>query len=142
MKRLGLSKKIHIITIAFLLILFYPGTVSAHLMIIEQVEEGLMVVRYDDGTRAARAEVTLYDEGGNVISEGKVDREGYYSYDPSLPLYRAVADDGMGHRASWVRGEESLWLEIPRWLRALVGVSIFLFIASYASYRSGKRKEG
>ncbi len=133
--------KIFAVTLIILLTLFIlQGTAFAHLMLVEQVEEGVLLVRYDDGTVSARSAVTLYDEEGTVLSEGSVNSQGLYHYDPQKPVYRAVADDGMGHRAHWIRGETNTWLEIPRWMRALLGISILLFIASLAYYRSSKKK--
>ncbi len=139
------SRPIRVMIIIFSAIGFlwlFPSAASAHLLIIEQKEAGTMMVRYDDGTPATLATVTLYDQEGNVLSEGSVNSEGFYRYDPIKPVYRVVADDGMGHRARWVIGSENWWLEIPRWARALLGVSILLFIAAFLNYRKTAAQRG
>ena len=133
------KKVLSMAMIVLLTLLLMQGKVFAHLMLVEKVEEGVLLVRYDDGTISARSTVTLYDEEGNIVSEGSVDNQGLYHYDSQKPVYRAVADDGLGHRAHWVKGETKTWLEIPRWMRALLGVAVLLFIASFAYYRSNKK---
>ncbi|MBP1969466.1 hypothetical protein J2Z83_001570 [Virgibacillus natechei] len=123
--------------------LIYPNsnTVFAHRMIVETVEDGLIHVRYDDGTDAPLAVVSIYDEDGKQLVEGEVDEDGYFYYDEEIDVHRIVADDGMGHRASSVsEEEESIVEKIPLFIRALLGVSVLLFIASTFYFRSNKKR--
>lgn len=122
--------------------LFYPNsnTVFAHRMIVETVEDGLIHVRYDDGTDAPLAVVSIYDEDGKQLVEGEVDENGSFYYDEKIDVHRIVADDGMGHRASSVSEEESIVEKIPLFIRALLGVSVLLFIASTFYSRSNKKR--
>lgn len=127
------------VLMAAVLIITVSGTVFAHRMLIETPEEGVILVRYDDGTAAGRADVTLYDEDGQTLEEGKVNEEGLFHFGPDIQPHRIVADDGMGHRARWVEGEVDTWHVFPRWQRGMLGVSIFLFIAAFAYYKKREK---
>jgi hypothetical protein len=129
---------------AVLIALLYPQTASAHRMIIEHSEEGVIHVRYDDGASAGLALVTAYDEEGDVLFEHEADHNGTLNYDGELGVHRIVADDGMGHRATWTDEEEASILEdIPLFVRALFGISILVFFAAIFFSRTNKKgKEG
>ncbi|UJL45250.1 hypothetical protein KFZ58_12615 [Virgibacillus sp. NKC19-16] len=120
--------------------LFHPQAAFAHRMVIEQVEDGLVHVRYDDGASAGLAIVSAFDEDGELLDEGETDEDGYFHYEKGLDVHRFAADDGMGHRATFVSGEENTVDTIPLYIRALLGVSILLFTASSFYYRSKKTK--
>lgn len=128
-----------VLAMVLVLLLAAGGTAFAHRMLIERVESGLIQVRYDDGTRAGLAGVTLYDGEGNIIAEGPADEEGFFHYDPVKRPNRIVADDGMGHRARWMEGEIDRREAVPRWQRVLLGVSVFVFIAALANYFMRKK---
>jgi hypothetical protein len=123
--------------------LFYPQTASAHRMLIEHDQQGSSIhVRYDDGTSAGNAIVSAYDENGKMLFEKKTDEAGLLNYDKQKGIYRITADDGMGHRASWMTGEEgSILDDIPILVRAILGASILLFIAAIFLLRT-TRKSG
>jgi len=78
--------------------IFMPA-VSAHRMFIIKGGEGRLQVLYERGVPAGRAVVTLYDRLDNVIVEGPVDPDGFFYFDHSLDVGRAIASDGLGHLA-------------------------------------------
>lgn len=127
--------------LCFLLIFltFENVTVYAHKMLVENLEPGTFHVRYDDGTNASLATVIFYDNNGNELLRGQVDEEGIITYDKSSPIYSVVADDGLGHRATWVESEQDHILSsIPLLMRAFLGISLLLFIAALFAYRRSK----
>lgn len=105
-------------------------------MLVEHVEDGIIYIHYDNGTPAKIATVTLYDEHGNILLEEVANDHGYVYYDGETTVYRIVADDGMGHRASSVKSEENNEESIPSFMKALLGVSILLFVAAFFYYRN------
>jgi hypothetical protein len=76
-------------------------------MFLELEEPGVLRAEYDGGGFSPRTEVTIYDEDGNELDKGLVDEEGKFHFDKSLDLHRAVAEDGMGHRAEYKKGVET-----------------------------------
>ncbi|MFA5525156.1 MAG: hypothetical protein WDA24_12420 [Tissierellales bacterium] len=93
--------------ILFLLIclVLLPSAVYAHGMLLELEDPGVLRAEYDDGGGfSPRTEVTIYDENGNELDKGLVDEEGRFHFEKSLDLHRAVAEDGMGHRAEYKKG--------------------------------------
>ncbi len=130
----------HIVLLLVVLLLIQPETTFAHRMLVEVIEEGVIQVRYDDGTRSGVATVLAYDEHVQVIFEEKVNDDGIVYYDSSINITQIVADDGMGHRATWTTDEVATPPLIPLWLRALLGISILLFIASFFHYRNKQKK--
>ncbi len=122
---------------ALLAILLAASPVFAHLMLIEPVEEGKVQVLFDDGSAARHAEVVVYDENEEEIERGDVDGEGYFSFDPEQAEL-LVADDGFGHRAEYVVGEEAQQV-LPRG-PVVAGVLFgFVFIAGFFQYRIQKK---
>lgn len=95
--------------ILFLLIclVLLPSVVYAHGMFLELEEPGVLRAEYDGGGFSPRTEVTIYDENDNELDKGLVDEEGKFHFDKSLDLHRAVAEDGMGHRAEYKKGVET-----------------------------------
>ncbi len=132
-------QKIMLAALVVFLLVISSSTALAHRMLIEMPEEGLVLVRYDDGTVAQLATVTIYDSDGNAMLKGKTDDMGLFKYDRGIQPYRIVANDGMGHRASWTEGEVDIIDLIPRWQRALLGVALLVFIAAVANHRKNKR---
>jgi len=104
-------------------------------MVLEVVDNGSIQVSYDDGTAAGMAIVSAFDEDGDLLFEQNVNKDGTLSYDQSMNVHRFVADDGMGHRATSMTNETSWLKEIPISLRALLGISLLLLIASIFHYR-------
>lgn len=118
--------------LVFLLVTCWGSSALAHRMIVDYEKEGLIKVRFDDRTAAVAANVEIYDADDNLLKEGQTDGEGYFSFDPSLSLHRAVADDGAGHQAEYVMGQkESFLMGLPAWLRGLAGITIFLLLAAF-----------
>ncbi|MFN7251460.1 MAG: hypothetical protein ACK4M9_11795 [Anaerobacillus sp.] len=112
-----------------------PESVLAHRMIVELVEPGKIKVRYDDGTKSGIALVKAFDEEGHSLFEKYVDDNGYVYFDRTIRVHQLIADDGIGHRATWISDHASNQLDIPIWIRALLGVSILLFTATFFHYR-------
>lgn len=104
-------------------------------MLVEVVDDGIIQVRYDDGTRAGIATVVAYDESGKELFNEIVNSEGIVYYDSTTLVHQIVADDGLGHRATWSIDSKDELILMPLWIRALFGVSILLFIASLFHYR-------
>ncbi|MBM4761481.1 hypothetical protein [Bacillus sp. B15-48] len=119
-----------------LLFFMSPQSAFAHKMVVEQVDAGVIHVRYDDGTAARLAIVSAFNDDGHLLFEQQVNEDGDLHYDKEVNVYRFVADDGLGHRASSVVTEEPTMLEsIPISIRALLGVSLLLFIAAIFLFR-------
>jgi len=112
--------------------------VFAHLMLVEPVEEGLIKVVFDDGTVARHAEVVVYNEKDEEIARGDVDDNGKFSY-PEQEAELIVADDGFGHRAEYVVGDEPQEA-LPRGLTVTVVLAGFGLIAGVFHYRVKNRK--
>lgn len=62
---------------------------------------------FDDNTPAIGAQVTVTDESGTTVAEGKTDAQGRWSFPrPAAGKYRVIAYAGAGHR-------DQVSLEIP-----------------------------
>ncbi len=128
------SRTLLILAILAALALILPvSPVFAHLMLIEPVEEGRVRVAFDDGSAARHAEVVAFSEEGEEIARGDVDREGYFRFPPGEAAY-LEADDGFGHRAEYVVGEEAhqALTRVPTVSAVLAG---FLLTAGIFHYR-------
>jgi len=102
---------------------------------------------FEGGTAMVNAAVTVKDNQGNTVFEGKTDDRGFIFFVPPGPdFYAFVIDDGAGHRIKnrfvlqgfqldgKVRdlfsagGIPMTWYEklrsLPRWLAVLLGVGI------------------
>lgn len=120
-----------------LVMLLAASPAFAHLMLIEPVEEGKVKVVFDEGSAARHAEVVVYDQDEKEIDRGDVDDEGYFSFDPDEAKL-LVADDGFGHRAEHVVGEEAQEA-LPRG-SVVAGVLFgFIAIAGFFQYRVSKK---
>jgi hypothetical protein len=106
-------------------------------MIID-ADEDLLSVRYDDNTAASLSIVRLYNENDEVIWEGSVDSDGRVRV-PISQYAKAVAEDGLGHRTTYIPGQ--VQRELPRYLAAALGVSFLLFIASFSHYLSREKEK-
>ncbi len=129
-----LSRALLSITILAVLVLILPAsTVFAHLMLIEPVEEGKVRVVFDDGSAARHAEVVAFNEEGEEIARGDVDSDGYFSFPPEEAVF-LEADDGFGHRAEHVVGEDA-HQGLPRVPTVSAVLAGFLLIAGIFHYR-------
>ena len=132
-------RKITTILLALFMAILFVTPVSAHRMLIEEISEGVVKVGYEDGRFSRRTVVVVYDKQGEEIARGELDGEGLFYYAPEDAVL-IEADDGLGHRAELVLGEE-IAEELPRGLTiALVSVG-FLLIAGFFQYRLVKRKD-
>ncbi|UMZ72688.1 hypothetical protein [Natranaerofaba carboxydovora] len=136
-------KKLLCLAIIILFFFVNQQEVYAHRMLIDLLEDerGVLQLIYDDGTVAPNATVKMYDEDGNVLSEGTTDEDGYFSYSNPGNVEEVVADDGLGHRARInYEGEEEFWDGVPRYMRGLLGVSVFSFVAALTYLISQNKK--
>lgn len=133
-------KKFHIFifVLCSLLLLLSASPVFAHLMLIEPVKEDKVKVVFDDGSIARHAEVVAYDHNGEELARGDVDEEGYFRYD-SEEAELLVADDGFGHRAEYVVGEETSQ-SLPRGPGVALVLLGFVLIAGVFHYRVKKKE--
>lgn len=119
-----------------LLLLLIPSVAYAHAMFLKMEEPGVLKAEYDGGGFSPRTEITIYDEAGNELDKGLVDDEGKFYFDENLDVHRAVADDGMGHRAEYKKGVEAK--TIPK---APVVIGVFALVAViFAVYKVYNRK--
>jgi hypothetical protein len=125
-----------IAAVTLLLLSLFPAGALAHRLIMQQ-EGDTLFVRYDDSTAASRATIQLFNEAKVVIWEGKVDSEGRVQI-PVRHFARAVADDGLGHKTTYIPGQISR--ELPRPLAAALGVALLLFVAAVSHYFTQKNK--
>ena len=132
--------KIFLFMMIFSLILLPCSPVSAHRMMIEPVEEGVIKVYYEGGQIARRAEVVVYDQNNREIARNGVDAEGYFQYPLDKGDVMLIADDGMGHRAEWKIGEGRAD-DLPRGPTVAIVLAGFCLIAGLFHYRV-KKKEG
>lgn len=120
-------------------VILMPGSLAfAHLMLIEPLEEGKIQVVFDDGTTCRHSEVVVYDEDGEVIKQGEVDDDGKFSYPPE-DAELIVANDGFGHRAEHVVGEDPQEA-LPRGPTIVFVLAGFAVIAGIFHYRVKNRK--
>ncbi len=126
---------IFIIIVACFLV---ASPVSAHRMLIEEVGEGAVKVGYEDGRFSRRTVVVVYDQQGTEIARGDLDDEGMFYY-PSELAVLIEADDGLGHRAELILGQE-VKEEMPRGLTVAAVFSGFLFIAGVFQFRIYKKR--
>lgn len=135
-----ISKSIKsIIIILGVAVIFLPAApVFAHLMLIEPVEEGKVRVIFDDGSAARHAEVVVFDENEKELARGDVDRDGYFSFAPEKAEL-LVAEDGFGHRAEFVTGEEVRQF-LPRGPVVAVVLLGFALVSGFFQYRVQKNR--
>ncbi|MCC3145491.1 hypothetical protein LJ207_09165 [Halanaerobium sp. Z-7514] len=135
-----------IFTLAFIALIFLQvDTASAHRLIIEEEEAGLVKLSFDDGGQASEVKIVLETEAGEIVEEGYSDEEGYYEYSPETEAQKMIADDGMGHRAVLVFGQgqqTSLMDSLPLWFRTMGGILLILVIAAfYYIFKKTRRGE-
>ncbi len=95
----------HLLSIMLTVACFLLATVSvveAHCMEIEPLEHQRVRVGYDGGGFSPQTVVTVVDDFGIVLEEGRLDDDGLYDYSHLSQAHRILADDGMGHRGEWV----------------------------------------
>ncbi len=130
-------------TAAVILLLFFflfsPTYVYAHRMIIETPEPRVIRVIYDGDIPAVRSAVQLWDSEDNMILEGPVDNNGYFTYEEGMNVYKVIALDDFGHREVLVIGDEVR--DVNRFHGALAGVSILLLIALISHLLNNKRQQ-
>ena len=119
---------------------FWTPPASAHRMLIDEEQAGLLKVYYQGNIAATRTTVTLLDQEGNVLASGPVDAEGMFAYDKKLKPALAKADDGMGHGVTYdfAQGRPQ---ETPVAVKAVFVVAIFIFVAAYFYMREQQRKK-
>lgn len=118
---------------------FLAPSASAHRMLIDEEQDGLLKVYYQGNLAASRATVTLLDQEGNELASGPVDAEGMFAYDSKLKPALAKVDDGLGHGTTYdfAKGRPQ---ETPVAVKAVFVVAIFLFVAAYFYMREQQKK--
>ena len=129
--------EINIILALICMLLLVPSISYAHGMLLKLVEPGVLQVEYDGGGFSPRTEVTLYDNAGNELEKGLVDEEGKYHFNESFDVHKAVADDGMGHRAEYEKGVEQR--TIPK-LPVVIGVFVVVGIIFMVFNKRAKQR--
>lgn len=124
------------ICIFLLVALLFPGVSFAHGMDLILEEPGVLRVEYEGGGFSPRTEITIYDENGNELAKGPVDEEGKFHFDENLNVHKAVADDGMGHRAEYVEG--AVAKSIPK-LPVIIGVFAIAGVFYYIFTKKNKK---
>lgn len=137
--RYKIKQQICIVLIIAAIFVLLEGTVYAHRMLIREIEPGHIQVFFDDGTVAKGAQVTLYDHASKELLQGTSDTDGYFKYDRNLAVARVVANDGMGHRATWRPGQE-VGGDLPRRPVIMITASAFIFIAALSNYLKTRKK--
>jgi hypothetical protein len=119
------------------LLLAVAGTALAHRMLL-RIEQGYLKVYFDDGTVVRGATVSLFDAEHRVIWEGETGQDGRVKM-PEAKYARAVAEDGLGHRATLLADQTVTPRGIPRYLAAGLGVAFFIFVAALARFIQNQR---
>lgn len=132
-----MSKQICFLLLVSLLVLLPGIHVHAHRLILT-IENNSFTVRYDDGTAANRAVIRILDEGERVLWEGSVSEGGTLEL-PVKNFAKVIADDGLGHRATYKPGQKT-GIQLPRPLAAALGLSVFIFIASLGRFFTEKKR--
>ena len=112
------------------ILLLSTSTVYAHRLMIDPVDEYEIQVIYEDGEAIKNAGIQILDEEGEILLEGNADEEGYYSYEGEDQAHSIVADDGTGHKVTWVIGEaveqHGEWMQYIK----IIGVAAGLILIS------------
>lgn len=125
---------------AVVLTILAAPSAYAHGVSIHEVERGTVEVTYDDGSISKRMVVTVMDESGKELKSGKLDTEGRFQYGHP-DAYKLVANDGIGHQAEWVIGEEaSDTTHTYRWVIISGIVVVFAAIAIVFARRNKLRR--
>ncbi|OEF97741.1 hypothetical protein BHF68_13710 [Desulfuribacillus alkaliarsenatis] len=136
-------KKFVICLLAVVLLqgIIFTDTASAHRMYIVQQEPGQFFVFYDGREAATMAVVTLYDEDDNILLQESVNSEGIMKYNPRrVKAVKAVADDGMGHRATY-NYEVGNVAEVPIMYKLGFGLALLVFVAAFFNYRNQQKNK-
>ncbi len=121
-----------VLLVSFLLV--FSLTVEAHELLIEEVKDAEVKLSFDDGTSAVQIDVKIYNEE-EMVHQGRTDREGIIEFDPDLKWDKIEAYDNYGHTAFYEKGEEERF-DLPRWLGAVIGLTVLLSVAAFSHYYS------
>jgi nickel transport protein len=128
--------KVIIGVFCFLLIIWGNyTTASAHSLLIEPMEPGVIKVYYDGGGFSPKTVVTVFNQAGQQIYSGKLDQEGNFKYPVDIEAYRIIADDGAGHRARWIVGTK-----FKKPLPKLPVIAVVLAVSGAIAYIFEKRR--
>jgi len=133
------SRWVALMLLAMFFAVLFGGPALAHRLLVLPVEPGRVQVLYDDHSPARQAEVILYDLDQGELVRGQVDEEGYFIYDPKLPVANLVANDGMGHRATWNPDVEPA-RETPKGPVVMLVIAVMVFVAAFFNYRNSTAK--
>ncbi|MCK8823636.1 hypothetical protein [Fuchsiella alkaliacetigena] len=129
------NKLLRISVLCLVLLLAVTVGVQAHRMIVEEPEDGQVKARFDDGSVAVGADVSLYDIQDELILEGETNEDGIFEFEAELEPHRVVAQDDAGHRAVWESGAEPSALDaLPMWVRAALGIGILIILGALTTF--------
>lgn len=133
------SRCVALMPLAMFFAVLFGGPALAHRLLVLPVEPGRVQVMYEGNSVARQAEVVLYDLEQRELVRGQVDEEGYFIYDPKLPVANLVANDGMGHRATWNPDVEPA-RETPKGPVVMLVIAVMVFVAAFFNYRNSTAK--
>lgn|GEM_PF-919786 len=129
--------------LVLLMFLLSVTTVYAHRMMIDPLEDSTIWIGYEDGTTVENMSVEVRDDQGEILVEDTADEDGYYSFENISEAHSITADDGMGHRVTWVVGEPAAirggW---GRYIRIIGITGMFILIALYFQRRIRNKASG
>jgi len=129
--------------LVLLIFLLSVTTVYAHRMMIDPIKDTTIWVGYEGGTTVENINVEVLDEEGELLASDTADEEGYYSFENTPEAHSIVADDGMGHRVTWVVGESAVMMEgWTRYLRIGGIVLGFILVALFFWQRIRRFNKG
>lgn len=130
------------------------SVVSAHrLHIVHKISEIEIESYFGGGSPCRDANVTVYDNEGNLYREGNTDEEGKFGFPPKIGMeeYKVVVEavHMPGHKAEKVinlsqeaAGAGGMGTEMPLYTRAIAGFGYLIGIAGVAmAYMSWKQKK-
>ncbi len=125
-----MTKKILILCIIAIAILSQNQLTFAHKLLLDPISEDAIVVMYADGTISTDMTIEVYNREDILIERGKLDANGHYTFPKEA--YKIVADDGMGHRLTWLVGSPGVKSGgLSTYLKFGVVILIFAGIALY-----------
>ncbi|CAD7768833.1 hypothetical protein AIOGIFDO_00440 [Candidatus Methanoperedenaceae archaeon GB37] len=153
---------IYLILVLLFLFLSSAGGVSAHrLHIHHQIGAIEIKAYYGGGTPCRDANVTIYDDEGNLYMEGVTDESGEFSFPPKIGVdeYRVVVESThmVGHRGETTINMSSsggggagaaggAGEEMPLYVRIAAGLGYLLALggaaAAYSGWKMKKRYGG
>ncbi len=94
-------KKFALLAICLFCAMPFAATAQAHSLALSCLDNGDATVTCDaefsDGSSAAGCEVRVNNEKGDIVTSGKIDQDGEYSFKKPEGAYVVTLDGGEGH---------------------------------------------